>query len=136
MISITLPQKLTAGGVHQTMTHSRCPFLNRVSANFLRHAGKSLTLYGQSCPMVSRLICNKASSTIRTIGLCSSSITRHVTLCHLSCMCVDVASKGPVQLRVSSRPWSATATEPKPDAKGELATAPQPRVGFIMCVEC
>lgn len=68
MIYITLPQKLSGGGVHQTMAHSRCPFLNRVSANFLRHAGKSLTLYGQSCPMVSRLLCNKASATIRTIG--------------------------------------------------------------------
>ena len=51
-------------------------------------------------------------------------------------MYVDVASKGPLQLRVSTRPWSSTATEPKPEAKGKFVTAPQPRVGFIMCFEC
>lgn len=34
---------------------SKCPFLGRVSTKFLRNAGGSLGMYGQSCPVMSRL---------------------------------------------------------------------------------
>ena len=34
---------------------SKCPFLTKVSTNFLRHAGGSLGMYGQRCPVMSKL---------------------------------------------------------------------------------
>ena len=34
---------------------SKCPFLTRVSPTFLRHSGSSLGMYGQRCPVMSKL---------------------------------------------------------------------------------
>lgn len=34
---------------------SKCPFLTRVSSDFLSHAGPSLNMYGQRCPVMVRL---------------------------------------------------------------------------------
>jgi len=45
---------------------------------------------------------------------------------------VDAASKSSVELRIATRPFSSTAAEPKPEAKGGLAIIPTLR----MCIMC
>ena len=39
-----------------------CPFLSRVSSSFLGHAGASLNMYGQRCPIMARLFHRVAAS--------------------------------------------------------------------------
>lgn len=34
---------------------SQCPFVSRVSTKFLQKSGKSLGMYGQKCPVMSKL---------------------------------------------------------------------------------
>ena len=34
---------------------AKCPFLTRVPSSFLGHAGPSLGMYGQRCPVMARL---------------------------------------------------------------------------------
>lgn len=34
---------------------SKCPFLTRVSTNYLQKSGSSLGMYGQRCPVMSKL---------------------------------------------------------------------------------
>ena len=40
---------------------SKCPFLTRVPASFLGHAGASLNMYGQRCPVMARMFHRSAN---------------------------------------------------------------------------
>lgn len=40
---------------------AKCPFLSRVSFDFVRRSGNSLGMYGQRCPVMSRLFTSTTS---------------------------------------------------------------------------
>lgn len=47
---------------------AKCPFLGRVSSNFLQHSGNSLGMYGQKCPVMSKLFHSALASAKSTVG--------------------------------------------------------------------
>ena len=47
---------------------AKCPFLGRVSSNFLQHSGSSLGMYGQACPVMSKLFHTAINSAKGTVG--------------------------------------------------------------------
>ena len=53
---------------------AKCPFLGRVSSSFLQHSGTSLGMYGQTCPVMSKLFHTALNSTTK------SSVGRNLNL--------------------------------------------------------
>ena len=49
---------------------ANCPFLGRVSTRFLQHAGRSLSVYSERCPVMSRLLHTNARGS--TVNLANS----------------------------------------------------------------
>lgn len=54
---------------------SKCPFLTRVPSNFLSHAGSSLNMYGQRCPVMARLFHRAATGQGGTTTLGTRTLT-------------------------------------------------------------
>ena len=46
---------------------SKCPFLSGVSKSFLQHSGTSMNMYGQKCPVMSRMF-HVGASSIKNTG--------------------------------------------------------------------
>ena len=58
-------------GRTQAMSFSvaaNCPFLGRVSTSFLQNSGTSLGMYGQKCPVMSKLFHTAVNGTRSTVG--------------------------------------------------------------------
>ena len=68
---------------------SKCPFLARVPATFLGHAGPSLNMYGQRCPVMARMFHRAAPGGSNAAPLGKSLTLGKAGLAQLSlCVCV------------------------------------------------
>ena len=57
---------------------SKCPFLARVPSSFLGHAGPSLNMYGQRCPVMARMFHRTAAGGTKTAQ--TAPMTKTLTL--------------------------------------------------------
>ena len=57
------------------MITSKCPFLGRVSSTFLQKAGGSIGVYGQNCPVMSRLLHTTVNTATKPYPIGSSPQT-------------------------------------------------------------
>lgn len=55
---------------------TKCPFVSAVPKSFLQHAGASLNMYGQKCPVMSRLF-HAGTSSIKNSGRKSLSLGKY-----------------------------------------------------------
>lgn len=109
---------------------SQCPFLGRVSITFVRHAGASLGMYGQRCPVISKLF-HTAASGARGANRTTLTLEHFYLAAHGSSPPRPSAAGGgkcPFRAALQAQSLHTTAAETSPTSSKSCKAVPAPRV--------